>query len=307
MSEPRTEIVTLTSGKARLAVAPFLGGSLLGYWWEIDGTRHDWLIGSREAGIAGYQELRLASFPLVPYSNRIRDGRFSFRGRSVEEPVAPGHTNALHGHGWRLPWRVTARDNDALTMEYEHRPHPGDAGWPWPYRAWQRLVLTPQALSMTMGIENRAGEAMPAGLGHHPYFPRSRQTRVTATIAGIWWPEAGQLPIERMAPPPDSDPRRGILVDEVSLDHGYAGWNGSARVELPERRAAVTMTADPALSTLVIFSPPGRGFVCVEPVSHCIDAFNLAAGGMADTGMRVLEPGESWQTIVRFVPEMAAA
>src|SRR5205085_12490334 len=106
------------------------------------------------------------------------------------------------------------------------------------------------------------------------------------------------------APPPDCDPRRGILVDEVGLDHGYAGWAGSARIELPERRAAVTMTADSALSTLVIFSPPGRGFVCVEPVSHCIDAFNLAAQGMSDTGTRVLAPGESWETTVRFTPQM---
>lgn len=304
MSEPGTEIVTLRSGEGRLAVAPFLGGSLLGYWWEIDGARHDWLVASREAGIAGYPELRLASFPLVPYSNRIRDGRFNFHDRMVEEPIAPGHSNALHGHGWRVPWQVTAREDDTLTMEYVHRPTPGAAGWPWPYRAWQCLALTPRALRMTMGIENRAAEKMPAGLGHHPYFPRSPQTRVTATIAGIWWPEAGQLPIERMAPPPDCDPRRGILVDEVGLDHGYAGWDGSARIELPERRAAVTMTADPALSTLVIFSPPGRGFVCVEPVSHCIDAFNLAAQGMGDTGMRVLAPGESWEVTVRFTPEM---
>jgi aldose 1-epimerase len=307
MNEARSDIVTLASGKARLAVAPFLGGSLLGYWWEIDGARHDWLVGSREAGIAGHSELLLANFPLVPYSNRIRDGRFTFRGRSVDEPIASGHTNALHGHGWRLPWRVTARGDDVLTMEYEHRPHSGEAGWPWPYRAWQRLALTPQALSMTMGIENRAGEAMPAGLGHHPYFPRSPQTQVTATVAGIWWPEAGQLPVERVTPPPDSDPRRGVLVDEVGLDHGYAGWDGSARIAWPERRATLAMTADLALSTLVIFSPPGRSFVCVEPVSHCIDAFNLAAGGMGDTGMRVLAPGEAWETIVRFVPEMTAA
>jgi aldose 1-epimerase len=300
-----SEILTLASGPARLAVAPFLGGTLLGYWWEIEGVRHDWLVASREAGIAGYPELLLASFPLVPYSNRIRDGRFMFRGRTVDEPIAPGHTNALHGHGWRLPWQVTSRGDDGLTMEYEHRPDPTGAGWPWRYRAWQRLALTPQALSMTMGIENRAEEAMPAGLGHHPYFPRTKQSRISAEIAGIWWPEAGQLPVERVAPPPEADPRKGVVVDKVSLDHGYAGWQGSARIEWPERQAHLTMTADPALSTLVIFSPPERSFFCVEPVSHCIDAFNLAAKGMGDTGMRVLASGESWEATVHFTPAMA--
>jgi aldose 1-epimerase len=305
VSPPDNAIVTLASGKARLAVAPFLGGSLLGYWWEIEGTRHDWLVAAREAGVAGFPELLLASFPLVPYSNRIRDGRFTFRGRTIDEPIAPGHTNALHGHGWRLPWRVAARNEDALTMEYEHRPTSGDAGWPWPYRAWQRLALTPQALAMTMGIENRAHEAMPAGLGHHPYFPRTARSRVGAEIAGIWWPEAGQLPVERVTPPPDADPRQGVAVDTINLDHGYAGWTGSAQIEWPERRAHLTMSADPALATLVIYSPAERGFFCVEPVSHCIDAFNLAEHGMGDTGMRVLAPGESWEATVRLTPEMA--
>jgi aldose 1-epimerase len=65
------------------------------------------------------------------------------------------------------------------------------------------------------------------------------------------------------------------------------------------------MTVDPALSTLVIFSPPERSFFCVEPVSHCIDAFNLAAKGMGDTGMRVLASGESWEATVHFTPAMA--
>lgn len=297
-------IVTLKSGPARLAVAPFLGGSLLGYWSEVDGTRHDWLIAAREAGVDGFPELRLASFPLVPYSNRVRDGRFAFRGRTVVEPIAPGHAHALHGHGWRLPWHVTAHGDDGLTMEYEHRPDAA-AGWPWPYRAWQRLALTPQALAMTMGIENRATAPMPAGLGHHPYFPRTRQSLVTAAIAGIWWPEAGQLPVERMAPPPAADPRQGVAVDSVSLDHGYAGWSGSARIDWPERRAHLTMTADPALSTLVIYAPPNGTFFCVEPVSHCIDAFNLAERGMGDTGMRVLAPDETWEATMRFVPGMS--
>jgi aldose 1-epimerase len=300
-----SEIVTLHSGAARLAVAPFLGGGLLGYWWEADGVRHDWLVASREAGIAGFPGLRLASFPLVPYSNRIREGRFTFRGRTVVEVPAPGMAHALHGHGWRLTWRITEQHDDRLTIAYERQPDPASEGWPWHYRAWQNFVLTPTILSMTMGIENRSAAAMPAGLGHHPYLPRTMQSRVTATVSAICWPEAGELPVERIAPPPGADPRQGVIVDEMRLDHAYADWDGRAMIEWPERRARLAMTADPALSTLVIFSPPDAAFFCVEPVSHCIDAFNLTDGGMSNTGMRVLAPGEMWQVAVHFEPEIA--
>jgi aldose 1-epimerase len=300
-----SDIVTLGSGAARLAVAPFLGGSLLGYWWEADGARHDWLVASREAGIAGFPQLRLASFPLVPFSNRIRDGRFTFRGRTIAEPTAYGIPHAIHGHGWRLPWQVSAQEDDRLAMAYEYAPGQAAESWPWRYRAWQGIVLTPQDLTMTIGVENRSGAAMPAGLGHHPYFPRSRESRVTAAIAAIWWPETGQLPQAQTVPPFGADPRRGVVVDSMRLDHAYAGWDGSAVIDWPERHARLTMTADPALPTLVIYSPEDAAYFCVEPVSHCVDAFNLAESGMAQTGMRVLAPGESWEVTARFVPEMS--
>lgn len=304
MNDPRNDIVVLRSGNARLAVAPFLGGGVLGYWWEADGVRHDWLIAAREAGIAGFSQLRLASFPLVPYSNRIRDGRFAFQGRVVVEPTAPGTTNAIHGHGWQVPWRIEEREDNHLTIAYEHRPDPAQATWPWRYRAWQSLAVTPRTLTMAMGIESRSATAMPAGLGHHPYFPRTKQSRVTASIKTIWWPEAGDLPVARVLPPEGADPRQGVAVDSVRLDHAYAGWDGSAAIEWPERRARLTMIADPALATLVIYSPSDAPYFCVEPVSHCVDAFNLADGGMAQTGMRVLAPGETWVAAVRFEPEM---
>jgi aldose 1-epimerase len=294
-----TDIVTLRSGTARVTISPTLGGVIVGYWSE-DASRIDWLSPSAISAVPGAQDFHLASFPLVPYSNRIRDGRFTFEVRAVSEPVPPGTAGTIHGHGRKLPWTVVETRDDHLTIEYEHAP---DA-WPWRYRARQEYVLTPDALELRLSVENLSGEDMPAGLGHHPYFPRTPQTRVTAEIAAIWLPEAGSFPTERLPPPNGMDPRQGIIADRTSLDHAFAGWTHRAVVEWPERKARLVMTADPSLSTLIIYSPPGKEFVCAEPVSHCVDAFNLAASGVPDTGMRVVKPGERWETWVRFAPEM---
>jgi hypothetical protein len=38
----------------------------------------------------------------------------------------------------------------------------------------------------------------------------------------------------------------------------------------------------------------------VAAMSHCTDAFNLAAAGVADTGMRVLAPGASRSASIRL-------
>jgi aldose 1-epimerase len=54
----------------------------------------------------------------------------------------------------------------------------------------------------------------------------------------------------------------------------------------------------------VVYSPAGEDFFCVEPVSHCTDAFNLAAQGRADTGMLTLHPGASLSAAMRFRPSL---
>lgn len=296
---PRTDIVTLRSGTARLEVAPRIGGSVLGYWTEEDGTRIDWLSPSATSPIKGFESYRLASFPLVPYSNRIRGGRFDFRGRTIAEPVPPGAAGTIHGHGRSREWRVVDAHEDRLSLDFEHAP---DA-WPWRYRARQGFILTATSLEVRLAVENLSDDDMPAGLGHHPYFPRTPQARVTAAIASMWQPEAGKFPTQRTEPPPAMDPRRGVVVDQVSLDHAFDGWTGRANIAWPERNATLAMTAAPSLGTLIIFSPPGAAFFCVEPVSHCVDAFNLAAAGVPDTGMRVLKPGELWETWIRLEPQ----
>jgi len=55
---------------------------------------------------------------------------------------------------------------------------------------------------------------------------------------------------------------------------------------------------------LVIYSPPGRPFFCLEPVCRTADAINLAAAGRTDTGLLVLEPGRTVRAAATLTPEM---
>jgi aldose 1-epimerase len=82
-----------------------------------------------------------------------------------------------------------------------------------------------------------------------------------------------------------------------------SGWSRRALVEWPERGARLIMRAQAPLDFLVIYTPPGRDFFCVEPVSHVTDAVNLAAAGRADTGLLTLGPGESVRTAVTVTLE----
>ena len=294
--------ITLRSGPLAVVLLPWVGGSIARFWSETAGGAVELLRPAPAESLLRRDPSSMASFPLVPWSNRIREGRFAFGGRVVAlAPNYPPERHAIHGHGWGAAWTVVDASPAAAVLEYRHHP---DA-WPWAYRAVQRVALSPADLALDLRLTNESDTPMPAGLGWHPYLPRAAGTTLTARVGRLWLTDAEIMPLTLVAPPPEQDPGRGLPVDRVALDNVFTGWDGHALVDWPERRARLTTAAGPPLGCLVVYSPPGRSFFCVEPVSHVTDAFNLAAAGRTDTGTMTLAPGETVGARVRFTPEMA--
>jgi len=294
------ESITLRQGALGVTLAPGIGGSLARFWSDASRPGMDFLRPALPGGLARAEPEGLSSFPLVPWSNRIRAGRFTFGGQSVAlTPNLRGH--AIHGLGYRTAWTVADRSSSEAVLEHRHA-----AGeWPWAYRATQRFALTPAALNVEMVVTNESGTTMPAGLGWHPYFPRTAGTTLHAGVTGLWLTDNEILPTVCVTPPPDRDPRLGLAVDRVALDNVFVGWDRTAIITWPERRAQLRLSARGPLTTLVVYTPPGEAFFCAEPVSHVTDAFNLAAAGRQDTGMLSLAPGGSVRAALSLVPEIA--
>jgi aldose 1-epimerase len=282
-------VVTLSSGPAGCAIVPRAGGAVAGYWWEREGKRFDWLRPAPPRAVAGGEPEQMACFPLVPYGNRIREGRFLFCGREVlEPPPAPEARHAIHGHGWRRDWLVRECAEDRLVLEYQHEA----AAWPWAYRARQTFVLTPESLVLGLEVENLSEDLMPAGLGFHPCFPRRLTALLSAETSGVWLTDAERLPTEKAAVPPGWDLAEGRPLADLTPDHVFTGWKGRAVIDWPEQGARLALEAcQPLLSFLAIHTPPQEDSFSLEPVSHCADAINLAREGVPDTGLRVLAPG----------------
>lgn len=295
-------VIDLRAGRAELGVAPGIGGSIAYYRWADGSGALDWLRPAGSADLGSQLAERLACFPLVPFSNRIRAGRFDFGGRSVRLPLnQPPERHAQHGHGWQVPWMVVERAADRLAIAYEH---PADA-WPFPYRARQDFALADGELRVTLSVDNVGRETMPVGLGLHPYFPRTARCRLSAAVEAMWETDDEVMPTALVPADPRLRNGDGLPPDEVALDNVLTGWQRQATILWPERHAGLVIDADPPLRFLVVYSPRGEDFFCVEPVSHCTDAFNLAAQGRADTGMLTLAPGASLSATVRFRPRPA--
>src|SRR3546814_10468318 len=66
--------------------------------------------------------LESACFPLVPFSNRIRGGSFTFRDRRILlRPNMTGDPSPLHGQGWLVPWQVEEASSTDAILVYRHR------------------------------------------------------------------------------------------------------------------------------------------------------------------------------------------
>lgn len=303
MASGHTEILTLRAGDAEVDIAPAIGGSLAGYRWRHGARRIDWLRPTAPGALGGTDAGRLACFPLVPYSNRVRGGRFPFRGRAITLPVDPvNDPHFLHGHGRRHPWSVAARDETSAVLTYVHEP---DA-WPWRYTARQDIRLVDGALHLELAVTNDSDQVMPVGLGFHPYFPRDRGASLRAGVDAMWATDREVLPTALVALQPGADPVAGLDLDRVELDNVFTGWRHHAVIAWPETGAALAIEADPPLDFFVVYVPAGKDFFCAEPVSNATDAFNLAPAGRTDTGMIELAPGATRQARMRLVPQLDA-
>ena len=119
----------------------------------------------------------------------------------------------------------------------------------------------------------------------------------------MWRTDANAMPAERVAPPPELVLEgAGLSPDATTLDNNFAAFGGRAVVDWPEWHPRLALTADPIYACLVVYTPAGQDFFCVEPATNCIDGFNLAENGRTDTGMIVLEPGDTAVGTVTFTP-----
>jgi len=233
--------------------------------------------------------LETACFPLVPYANRIANGRFTFDGVEIRLPLNFGdHPHSLHGVGWQVPWQVSSHTNAEATLALHHEAAPN---WPWRFRAEQHFQLDAGGLAVRLLLANIGQQAMPAGLGLHPYFPRTSETRLTMATGPMWLGDATMLPTHVVGAGTFGDWVGGAALPNILIDNSFESWEGIATVTTG---AATTRIAATGSRGVHLYAPPGADFLCVEPVTHLPDAFNR---GFA---FDVLQPGDTLALTMRI-------
>jgi aldose 1-epimerase len=299
------ELYSLRIGNSVCTVCPALGGGIT----QWSAGAQDILRRTDDAAIASGDVLSLASFPLVPFSNRIGYGRFIWQGRSYEiTRNFPPMPHAHHGTGWMEAWQVTCADDHSITMKYHHI---GDARWPWSFIAVQHLELRDDGLHITQSADNLTDETVPLAFGIHPYF-NQKGARLSFAATHVLMNAPDGLPTNAVTPDEefdfghnpthDNSAHNAALVTGRDIDHCYAGWNGRARISWQGQPFALEIHAD--MSAAVVYIPAGGAAFCFEPVPHINNAINRT-GDMPN--MPAIAPREKFTATVRLLLDVNTA
>src|SRR5947209_292045 len=243
-------LLVLRTDRLGVDLAPAAGGSVVRFTCDdIDILRP-----MTGAAVASGKGNNAALYPMVPYSNRIRDGRLTFQGEAFQLALNwPGIGHPMHGDGWAHPWRVARSDGASAEIVYEHERAAEKGGWPFRYRARQSYRLDDDRLTIRIALENLEDRPVPAGIGLHPFFVRDPDTEVSLRAHAVWTADAEQLPLDRIAVPPEWDFKTPHRVDNVALDNCFDDWDGRAMILWRQRRLRLDLEASEPFRHAVVY------------------------------------------------------
>jgi aldose 1-epimerase len=239
--------------------------------------------------VQGFPEVEMASAGrgqlLLPWPNRIRDGRYSFGGRDLQLPVTEvSRHNASHGLVRWAAWCLLDSTARSVTLGYRLM---AQSGYPWTIDLVTEYALDADGLSVTVTARNRSAEPAPYAHGAHPYL-------VAGSAPVDEWqldlPGATSLEVDDRKIPTgrrtvDGTPhdfRAARALDGVELDTAFTDLSRDADdrvvVTLTAGRTGVALWMDGAHKWVQVYTgddlpAQARTAVAVEPMSSPPNAF----------------------------------
>ncbi|PPI56189.1 aldose 1-epimerase family protein [Rathayibacter toxicus] len=239
---------------------------------------------------------------LVPWPNRVRDGRWSNDGVEYQlDLTEPARGNAIHGLLRNTSYRLVERGPSWVELAAPVVPQ---NGYPFHLATTVRYELRADGLAVQHQIVSVGAHRAPVAIGTHPFIAigDTPTDELELTLDAAVHIEVddrlnpvGHTPVEGTA----WDLRSGRRVGDLELDDAWAEVTVTDGESVHGLRAAdgrrVLVWADPAFCFLQAFItrefPHGDGVttaVALEPMTAPANALNTGHG------LRWLAPGEEW-------------
>jgi aldose 1-epimerase len=280
----------------------------------------------------GNESFKLGGAILLPYANRIR-GKLSSDGKTLETEIAgkpvtlpanwsgrnPGaEKHAIHGMILDAKFEDVRVTNHADESRVEGTLHAGNFGGHWFSSADVniRAMVRDASVAMEVTVKNVGQEALPVGVGWHPYFAIPSGDRQQARLHV---PAARRVLVNNyddVFPTGKIVPTSGTTYDFTApggaplgtqfLDESFVDLkpqaDGSVVIEVidPASDYGLRVVAvSKQVRAIQTYSPADKSFVAIEPQFNLGDPYGKQWGG-TDTGMVSVQPGDSVTYQVRL-------
>lgn len=237
---------------------------------------------------------------LVPWPNRIRDGRYTFEGATRQLALTePSRHNASHGLVRWASWTVSELRTDRVTLGHRLM---AQNGYPWTLDLETTYAVGADGLTVTQTATNRSATVAPYASGAHPYLVAGKgpvdgwTVEVPATLRLLSDAERLLPTGIQDVPGTPHDLREPRAIGDLILNDAYGGLvrdrSGLAttRLRAPEG-TGVELWVDEQHGWLMLYTADdapatARRSLAVEPMTAPPDAFN------SGIDLVRLEPGQ---------------
>jgi aldose 1-epimerase len=235
---------------------------------------------------------------LMPWPNRIRDGRYSWDGKEQQLALTePKRHNASHGLVRWAGFTVASHEADRVVLTYRL---PAQTGYPWTLDVTVAYAVGPDGLTVTQSATNLGGSAAPYASGAHPYLLADGSGSCDGWTLTMPADTRLLTDDERLLPTGREDVtgtgfdfRGGRRIGDTVVNHAFTGLAPDAGVRLTDADGdGVELWVDEHHRWLQVYtaddtSTPRRS-VAVEPMTAPPDAFNTGED------LVTLEPGATF-------------
>jgi aldose 1-epimerase len=289
------QLYEIRSGRHRVVVAG-VAATLLS--WQVDGVEMLLTHPADQVG-EGYQ-----GKTILPWPNRIDQGRYPFGGRELQVPInEPSRQAALHGLMSFVEWQPVRHLRDNVVLEYFLNPQ---YGYPFSMAFRIEFAVDGAGVRSTLSAQNVGQTDAPFGTANHTYIAASGATidpTVFRLAANTYYRTNDRLiPIGTAAVDGTRyDFRTARTLGSTTMDTAFTDLvresDGTAIVRFGRPGGHdVELWVDGAYRYLQVYTDdtpdtarPARAGLTVEPMSCAPNAF------VTGDGLIVLGPGEQYQ------------
>jgi aldose 1-epimerase len=305
-TQPLTDYILSNPATGEWAtILPEFGGILRQLVLRKGNTRYT-LINSPGSAQALLADETYASALMYPFPSRIFQGIYRFGSEAYALPMnETARDNALHGFVHPKPFRVIQQEatphHALITIRYDYI---GDVpGYPFSFALIVTYALNESGFVVSFRATNTGTLRCPAAFGWHPYFTLNNvpidELELSIPAQAEVCLDDHMIPTGRQDVPANRQGAfslRDTQLDTPWLaDFGQADERGyiTTRLHWPAEEVTLEVAQDEAFPYIVVYTPPRRDSIAIEPQTANVNAFNN------QENLTILDPGETFGGTVR--------